>query len=102
MNVSGPWSVVSRKDRKAMRLLGWLAGATGLLLSASCLAAEPGPSAQYSALSRIDGVVQKALERGELPGAVVLIVHRGQVVFRKAYGLRSKLAAAVPMTADTV
>jgi len=53
-------------------------------------------------LDRIDGVVNQAVDRGELPGAVVIIVHRGHVVFRRAYGQRSKKPVAVPMTADTV
>ncbi len=53
-------------------------------------------------LDRIDGVVKAAIERGDLPGAVVLIVHRDQVVFRRAYGLRSKKPVEVAMTADTV
>ncbi len=41
-------------------------------------------------LARIDAAVQKAIARGDLPGAVVVIVHRGRVVFRKAYGQRSQ------------
>src|SRR5205085_4313938 len=53
-------------------------------------------------LSRIDDVVQQAVIRGELPGAVVLIVHGDQVVFRKAYGLRTKQPAEIPMTTDTI
>src|SRR5437660_2904204 len=53
-------------------------------------------------LDRIDGAVNAAIDKGDLPGAVVLVVHRGHVVFRKAYGLRSKLPEKVPMTADTV
>src|SRR5580704_8838196 len=53
-------------------------------------------------LDRIDAVVKAAIERGDLPGAVVLIVHRDQVVFRRAYGLRSKKPTAVAMTEDTV
>jgi uncharacterized protein YbbC (DUF1343 family) len=52
--------------------------------------------------SRLDTVVTRAIDRGELPGAVVLVVHRGQVVFRKAYGLRSKEPAAVTMSPDTL
>jgi uncharacterized protein YbbC (DUF1343 family)/CubicO group peptidase (beta-lactamase class C family) len=41
-------------------------------------------------LAQIDEAVCQAIARGELPGAVVVVVHRGHVVFRKAYGLRSK------------
>ena len=53
-------------------------------------------------LDRIDAVVNQAIDKGDLPGAVVLIVHRGPVVFRRAYGQRSTQPAAVAMTADTV
>jgi uncharacterized protein YbbC (DUF1343 family)/CubicO group peptidase (beta-lactamase class C family) len=53
-------------------------------------------------LDRIDGAVKAAVERGDLPGAVVLVLHRDKVVFRRAYGLRSKKPAEVPMTDDTV
>src|SRR5262249_20239651 len=53
-------------------------------------------------LTRIDAVGRRAVAQGELPGAVVLIVHRDKVVFRKAYGLRSKKPAETPMTVDTV
>jgi uncharacterized protein YbbC (DUF1343 family) len=42
-----------------------------------------------AALNKIDEVVRAAIARGELPGAVVVVVHRGAVVFRKAYGSRS-------------
>src|SRR5262249_48663656 len=38
----------------------------------------------------------------DLPGAVVLVLHRDKVVFRRAYGLRGKKPAEVPMTEDTV
>jgi uncharacterized protein YbbC (DUF1343 family)/CubicO group peptidase (beta-lactamase class C family) len=53
-------------------------------------------------LGQIDAVVGQAIEQGALPGAVVLVVHRGKVAFRKAYGLRSKQPREVRMTADTV
>jgi CubicO group peptidase (beta-lactamase class C family) len=53
-------------------------------------------------LARIDAVVNRAIDRGQLPGAVVLILHRGEVVYRKAFGRRSIRPTPVPMTADTV
>jgi uncharacterized protein YbbC (DUF1343 family)/CubicO group peptidase (beta-lactamase class C family) len=88
-------------------------GALAVLLSVLAghgLAAEvPLPSAKPAAvgmdesrLARIDAAVQQAIDRGELPGAVVLVVHRGYVVFHKAYGTRSKQPAVTPMTVDTV
>src|SRR6059058_3702180 len=53
-------------------------------------------------LNRIDDAVAAALNRGDCPGAVVLVVHGDEVVFRKAYGNRSLHPDRVPMTADTV
>jgi uncharacterized protein YbbC (DUF1343 family)/CubicO group peptidase (beta-lactamase class C family) len=81
-----------------------------LLLAAAGSAAEhPLPLAQpeelnvsAERLARIDSAVQEALKRGELPGAVVVVVHRGHIVFRKAYGLRSKEPNETAMTTDTV
>ena len=51
---------------------------------------------------RLDETIQRAIDRGELPGAVVLVLHRGKVVYRQAHGLRAKQPAAEPMTIDTV
>ena len=53
-------------------------------------------------LARIDDVVNQAIRRGDCPGAVVLVAHQGHVVYRKAFGLRSKQPAETPMTVDTV
>jgi uncharacterized protein YbbC (DUF1343 family)/CubicO group peptidase (beta-lactamase class C family) len=60
------------------------------------------PSVDRDRLNRIDAVVQQALDRGALPGCVILVAHRGEVVFRKAYGLRSKQPVETPLTPDTV
>src|SRR5947209_3926338 len=73
-----------------------------VLLVACCLVPAAADAAEPFPAARIDDAVAQALRRGELPGAVVLIVHRDAVVFRKAYGLRSRQPAEVPMTADTV
>src|SRR5262249_40967959 len=53
-------------------------------------------------LNGIDSVVRQALDRGQLPGAVVLVVHQGKIVFRKAYGRRSLQPVVESMTVDTV
>jgi uncharacterized protein YbbC (DUF1343 family) len=52
-------------------------------------------------LAAIDADVAGAIARGEVPGAVVLVVRDGKVALRKAYGLRSEQPRE-PMTADTV
>jgi CubicO group peptidase (beta-lactamase class C family) len=58
--------------------------------------------ARAAGLERIDDAVREGIERGDCAGAVVLIIHDGRVVWRKAYGLRARQPAEVPMTVDTV
>jgi CubicO group peptidase (beta-lactamase class C family) len=53
-------------------------------------------------LARIDAAVEAAIRKGNCPGAVVLVVHADEVVFRKAYRHRAVEPDKVPMTADTV
>lgn len=52
--------------------------------------------------ARIDAAVRGAIEREEIPGAVVLVVAGDKVVFHRAYGLRSKEPEARPMRLGTV
>ena len=46
--------------------------------------------------------MQQAVDRGNIPGGVVLIGHDGQVVYRKAFGSRSLEPTREPMTVDTI
>ena len=41
------------------------------------------------ALPAVDAVIQQAISEGQIPGAVLIVGHDGQVVYRKAYGLRA-------------
>lgn len=50
----------------------------------------------------IDGIVNHAIEAHRIPGAVVIVGHDGQVVFRRAYGMRSLEPVKEEMTLDTV
>ena len=52
--------------------------------------------------SRIEHVVARSIERGDMPGCVVLIGRRAGIVFENAYGHRSIEPEKVPMTTDTV
>ncbi|HXF05227.1 MAG TPA: exo-beta-N-acetylmuramidase NamZ domain-containing protein [Blastocatellia bacterium] len=53
-------------------------------------------------LSEIDHVVQEAISRKELPGAVIAVGRRGRIVYRKALGSRAVEPERVPMTVDTI
>jgi uncharacterized protein YbbC (DUF1343 family)/CubicO group peptidase (beta-lactamase class C family) len=50
----------------------------------------------------LDSVINQAIREDKIPGAVVLVGHNGQVVYRKAYGNRALLPAKEPMTTDTI
>lgn len=53
-------------------------------------------------LAEIDAIVQKDIADKKMPGAVVLIGHRGKIVYRKAFGNRSLVPTVEPMTVDTI
>ena len=61
---------------------------------------EVGVSSQR--LSRIDVVVEEAIQKGDVPGAVVLVARLGRIVYRKAFGHRALQPRKEPMTIDTV
>ena len=53
-------------------------------------------------LSGVDAVVQAAIQRGEVPGAVLIVGNADGVFYRKAYGHRALKPKPIPMTVDTV
>ncbi|HNU09374.1 MAG TPA: serine hydrolase domain-containing protein, partial [Pyrinomonadaceae bacterium] len=53
-------------------------------------------------LATIDSLVARDIADKKLPGAVVIIGHKGKIVFRKAYGNRALLPTVEPMTIDTI
>ncbi len=74
-----------------MKLL-WCALVAGSVLSAQTFSGGPAE----------DQAIQEAIQQGRLPGAVLLIGHDGQVVYRKAYGNRAEVPKVEAMTVDTV
>jgi len=53
-------------------------------------------------LRGIDGIVEEAMARGEMPGCVVLLGRRSGIFFRKAYGFRQLEPEPETMTVDTI
>jgi uncharacterized protein YbbC (DUF1343 family)/CubicO group peptidase (beta-lactamase class C family) len=68
------------------------------LLCAVCVhAQEP-----FSGAAAVDQQMERAVQDGLMPGAVVLIGHNGQIVYQKAYGSRALIPQREPMTLDTI
>ncbi len=60
------------------------------------------PSRAQTDFSAIDGIVNRAIEEHQIPGAVVIVGHGGGVAFRQAYGMRSLEPTQERMTLDTI
>ncbi|MGD0507143.1 MAG: serine hydrolase [Terriglobales bacterium] len=69
-----------------------------LLLSAAAFCQAP----LDSRLTVLDPIINDAIAQQQIPGAVVVIGHDGQVVYRKAYGSRAIDPRREAMTLDTV
>jgi uncharacterized protein YbbC (DUF1343 family)/CubicO group peptidase (beta-lactamase class C family) len=50
----------------------------------------------------LDSVVDQAVKERRVPGAVLLVSHKGTVIHRKAYGNRALTPQREPMTLDTI
>lgn len=53
-------------------------------------------------LSGVDAIVAQAIEKDEIPGAVLVVGRRGKVIYSKAYGSRSLVPKREKMTTDTI
>ena len=99
---------------RGVAVLAFVAG--GLLLGTPAISRQqargpkPLPASSHPAgasessldFSAADAAIEQAIAADELPGAVLLVGHRGRVVYRKAYGSRSILPQREPMTVDTI
>jgi uncharacterized protein YbbC (DUF1343 family)/CubicO group peptidase (beta-lactamase class C family) len=55
-----------------------------------------------SRLAAIAAAVEQAIRAGKTPGAVVLVGHQGQIVYRRAFGYRARVPHKLPMTTATI
>jgi uncharacterized protein YbbC (DUF1343 family)/CubicO group peptidase (beta-lactamase class C family) len=69
-----------------------------LLASAAAYGQEP----LNSRLTALDSIISDAIAQQQIPGAVVIVGHDGQVVYRKPYGSRAIVPRREAMTLDTV
>ena len=69
-----------------------------LLFSGAAIAQAP----LDSRLAVLDPIINDAIAQQQIPGAVLVVGHDGQVVYRKAYGSRALEPRREAMTLDTV
>ena len=69
-----------------------------ILLSATAFCQTP----LDSRLTGLDSIIDDAVAQKQIPGAVLIVGHDGQVVYRKAYGSRALEPRREAMTLDTV
>jgi CubicO group peptidase (beta-lactamase class C family) len=67
------------------------------VLAATTLSAQ-----SFSGGPALDLAIQQGIEQGLLPGAVLIVGHEGQIVYRKAYGNRALVPQPEAMTLDTI
>ena len=75
-----------------------VAPALAVAQTPATIPATPAPLA----FAPIETIVNDAIAHNELPGAVVVIGHGGQIVFHRAYGMRSLEPTREEMTEDTI
>ena len=81
-----------------------VAGALSFLVTAQGLPVATPASVGMNAakLSQIEQLVNADIAEKKLPGAVVIVGHKGKIVYRKAFGNRSLVPTVEKMTIDTI
>src|SRR5260221_471940 len=82
----------------------------GIALLFLCTAAFPAqkkrrhivPATPPTRLQILDSIVHDAIDNREVPGAVVLVSHDGQIIYKRAIGNRAVDPKSEPMTEDTI
>ena len=76
-----------------MKLILW-----GILLGAYSW----GWAGTFAAGAALDDAIGQAIRDNRVPGAVLVVGHAGEMIYRKAYGQRAVLPFPEPMTPDTI
>ncbi len=73
-----------------------------LFLIVLCASALLGQGPLDARLAVLDPIINDAIAAQQIPGAVVIVGHNGQIVYRKAYGSRAIVPRREPMMLDTI
>lgn len=90
-------------ESRAVRIAAWFL--TLLLAFAVCstgVSAEGSSTLRQTQLESIATIVEREIRLGHIPGAVVQIGHRGDIVYHRAFGYRTLEPERLTMTNDTI
>lgn len=85
----------------------WMAGLAAAPAAVGGLAAaplhtDPGTIGTLPNSTALDAILDQAVREDEVPGAVLLVGHKGAILHRKAYGFRALAPRREAMTIDTI
>lgn len=81
----------------------WMAGmAAAPAALARPQAAASDPAVSFSGSAALDAIVEQAVREDQVPGAVLVVGRPGEILHRKAYGLRAIEPRREAMTIDTI
>jgi len=84
-------------------LLAATAAAAPRTLAAAAPAAKPAPALRgFAGGAALDAAIREAIGKDQLPGAVLLVGHKGRILYRKAYGYRALAPRREAMTVNTI
>ncbi len=72
------------------------------LLVSAWLMASAAAGQTFAGSAALDSEIEAAIRDGQIPGAVLIVGHEGQVIHRKAYGNRALTPDQEEMTVDTI
>jgi uncharacterized protein YbbC (DUF1343 family)/CubicO group peptidase (beta-lactamase class C family) len=73
-----------------------------ILLAAGIPVAQATFPSSFTGGPALDAIIDDAIHRNQIPGAVVVVGHNGGIVYQKAYGSRALVPVREPMTLDTI
>ena len=88
-------------QRHALALI-FAVTSTAALLAQAPAGPAAAPPADAARLKLADAAIERAIADKQIPGAVLLVGRGDRVLYQQAYGMRSLVPQAEPMTVDTV
>jgi len=88
-------------QRHALALI-FAVTSTAALLAQAPAGPAAAPPADAARLKMADAVIEQAIAARQIPGAVLLVGRGDRLLYQQAYGMRSLVPQAEPMTLDTV